>query len=56
MGQVKARTEGRYPGCRSTLTEQQREYIREKRRRGVSQREPAMLLEVSRWTIQQADA
>ena len=54
-GQAKARTEGRYPGRRSTLTEQQREYIREKRSNGVSQRELAKLLEVSRWTIQQVD-
>ena len=54
-GQAKARTEGRYPGRRSTLTEQQRDFIREKRSNGVSQRELAKLLEVSRWTIQQVD-
>ena len=54
-GQAKARTEGRFPGRRPSLTEQQREYIREERSRGVSQRELAKLLEVSRWTIQQVD-
>ena len=32
-----------------------REYIREQRSRGVSQRELAKRLEVSRWTIQQVD-
>ena len=54
-GQAKARTEGRFPGRRPSLTEQQREYIREERSKGVSQRELAKLLEVSRWTIQQVD-
>ena len=54
-GQAKARTEGRLPGRRSSLTEQQREYIREERSRGVSQRELAKRLEVSRWTFQQVD-
>ena len=54
-GQAKARTEGRFPGRRPSLTEQQREYIREERSRGVSQRELAKRLEVSRWTIQQVD-
>ena len=54
-GQAKARTEGRFPGRRLVLTEQQREYIRVERSRGVSQRELAMRLEVSRWTIQQVD-
>ena len=54
-GQAKARTEGRFPGRRPTLTEQQREYIREERSNGVSQRELAKRLEVSRWTIQQVD-
>ena len=54
-GQAKARTEGRFPGRRPVLTEQQREYIREERSRGVSQRELAKRLEVSRWTIQQVD-
>ena len=54
-GQVKARTEGRFRGRRPKLTEQQREYVREERSRGVSQRELAKRLEVSRWTIQQAD-
>ncbi|CAI8045986.1 Probable DNA-invertase y4cG [Geodia barretti] len=38
-----------------SLTEQQREYIRVERSKGVSQRELAKLLEVSRWTIQQVD-
>ena len=52
-GQAKARTEGRFPGRRPVLTEEQREYIREERSRGVSQRELAKCLEVSRWTIQQ---
>ena len=54
-GQAKARAEGRFPGRRPSLTEQQREYIRIKRSKGVSQRELAKLLEVSRWTIQQVD-
>ena len=54
-GQAKARTEGRFPGRRPSLTEQQREYIRVERSKGVSQRELAKLLEVSRWTIQQVD-
>ena len=54
-GQAKARTEGRFPGRRPVLTEQQREYIREERSNGVSQRELAKRLEVSRWTIQQVD-
>ena len=54
-GQAKARTEGRLPGRRPTLTEQQREYIRAERSKGVSQRELAKQLEVSRWTIQQVD-
>ena len=52
---AKARAEGRFPGRRPLLTEQQREYIREERSRGVSQRELAKRLEVSRWTIQQVD-
>ncbi len=54
-GQAKARTDGRFPGRRPSLTEQQREYIREERSRGVSQRELAKRLEVSRWTIQQVE-
>ena len=54
-GQAKARTEGRFPGRRPSLTEQQREYIRTERSKGVSQRELAKLLEVSRWAIQQVD-
>ena len=52
---AKARTEGRFPGRRPSLSEQQREYIRTERSKGVSQRELAKRLEVSRWTIQQAD-
>ena len=54
-GQAKARAEGRFPGRRPSLTEQQREYIRTERSKGVSQRELTKLLEVSRWTIQQLD-
>ena len=54
-GQAKARTEGCFPGRRPRLSEQQREYIREERLRGVSQRELAKRLEVSRWTFQQLD-
>ena len=54
-GQAKARTEGRSPGRRPSLTEQQREYIRTERSKGVSQQELAKLLEVSRWTNQQVD-
>ena len=54
-GPAKARTEGRFPGRRPILTGQQREYIREERSKGVSQRELARRLEVSRRTIQQAD-
>ena len=54
-GQAKARTEGRFPGRRPSLTEQQREYMREERSNGVSQRELVKRLVVSRWTIQQAD-
>ena len=54
-GQAKARAEGRFPGRRPSLTEQQWEYMRVERLRGVSQRELARRLEVSRWTIQQVD-
>ena len=54
-GQAKARAEGRFPGRRHSLTEQQRKYIRAERSKGLSQRELAKLLEVSRWTIQQVD-
>ena len=54
-GQAKARAEGRFPGRRPSLTEQQREYIQVERSKGVSQRELAKQLEVSRWTIQQVD-
>ena len=54
-GQAKARAEGRFPGRRPSLTERQREHIRVERSKGVSQRELAKRLEVSRWTIQQVD-
>ena len=54
-GQAKARAEGRFPGRRPSLSEQQREYIQVERSKGVSQRELAKQLEVSRWTIQQVD-
>ena len=54
-GQAKVRTEGRFPGRRPSLSEQQREYIRMERSKKVSQRELAKRLEVSRWTIQQVD-
>ena len=54
-GRAKARTEGRFPGRRPSLTEQQREYVRDEQSRRVSQRELAKRLEVSRWPIQQVD-
>ena len=54
-GQAKARAVGRFPGRRPSLTAQQREYIRAERSKGVSQRDLAKRLEVSRWTIQQVD-
>ena len=54
-GQAKARAEGRVPGRRPSLSDRQREYIRTERSKGVSQRELAKRLEVSRWTIQQVD-
>ena len=54
-GQAKARFEGRFPGRRPSLSEQQREYIRRSDQGGVSQRELAKQLAVSRWTIQQVD-
>ena len=38
-GQAKARAEGRFPGRRPSLSEQQREYIRAERSKGMSQRE-----------------
>ena len=47
-GQVRARTEGRLPGRRPNLTEQQREYNRVERSKGVSQRELAKLLVLQR--------
>ena len=52
-GQEKAR--GGSPAGRRSPTEQQREYMREERSKGVSQRELAERLEVSRWTIQRVD-
>ena len=54
-GQAKAWPEGRFLGQWPVLTQQQREYAREERSRGVSQRELAKRLEVSRWTILQLD-
>ncbi|MDE2937298.1 MAG: recombinase family protein [Chloroflexota bacterium] len=52
-GQHKARAEGRFPGRPTVLTERQKEYVREELAKGVSQRELARTLEVSRWKIQQ---
>ena len=52
-GQHKAREEGRFPGRPTVLTERQKEYVREELAKGVSQRELARVLEVSRWKIQQ---
>ena len=52
-GQHKAREEGRFPGRPTVLTEQQKVYFLEELAKGVSQRELARLLEVSRWKIQQ---
>ena len=52
-GPGKSADRGRCPGRRPSLTERQREYILVERSKGVSQRELAKLLEVSRWTIQQ---
>ena len=54
-GQAKARTEGRFPSRRPSLTERLQEYIRAERSKGMSQQELAKLLEVSRWAIQQVD-
>ena len=54
-GQAKARAEGRFPGRRPSLNDRQREYIRAERSKGVSQRDLAKRLEVSRWTIEQVD-
>ena len=52
-GQHKAKEEGRFPGRPTVLTERQKEYVREELAKGVSQRELARVLEVSRWKIQQ---
>ena len=42
-------------GAGPSLTEQQRAYIQAERPKGMSQRELAQRLEISRWTIQQVD-
>ena len=42
-----------FPGRPTVLTERQKEYVREELAKGVSQRELARTLEVSRWKIQQ---
>ena len=52
-GQHKAREEGRFPGRPTVLTERQKAFIREELAKGVSQRQLARTLEVSRWKIQQ---
>ena len=52
-GQHKAREEGRFPGRPTVLTDRQKSYVREELAKGVSQRELARTLEVSRWKIQQ---
>ena len=52
-GQHKAREEGRFPGRPTVLTDRQKSYVREELGKGVSQRELARVLEVSRWKIQQ---
>ena len=54
-GQHKAKEEGRFPGRPTILTERQKEFVREELAKGVSQRELARTLEVSRWKIQQLD-
>ena len=54
-GQAKVRAEGRFSGRQPSLTERQREYIQVERSKGVSQREPAKRLQVSRWTIEQVE-
>ena len=50
---LSAKEEGRFPGRPTVLTDRQKEYVREELAKGVSQRELARLLEVSRWKIQQ---
>ena len=52
-GQHKAREEGRFPGRTTVLSDRQNEYVKEELAKGVSQRELARVLEVSRWKIQQ---
>ena len=54
-GQAKVRAEGRFPGRKPSLTERQREYIQVERSKGVSQRELAKRLQVSRWTNEQVE-
>ena len=54
-GQAKERTEGRHPGRRPSMNEQQREYINVERSKGVSRRELAKRLEASRWTTQHVE-
>ena len=54
-GQAKVRAEGRFPGRKPSLTERQREYIQVERSKGVSQRELAKRLKVSRWTNEQVE-
>ena len=53
-GRHKAREEGTFSWARPTvLTDRQKEYVRAELAKGVSQRELARNLEVSRWKIQQ---
>ena len=54
-GLAKVRAEGRFSGRQPSLTERQREYIQVERSKGVSQRELAKRLQVSRWTIEQVE-
>ena len=51
-GQHKARAEGRFPGRPTVLTDRQEEYVKAELAKGVSQRELAKVLDVSRWKIQ----
>ena len=50
-GQHKSRAEGRFPGRPTVRKERQKEYVREELAKGVSQRELARTLEVSRSNI-----
>ena len=54
-GQAKARAEGRFPGRRPSPDRAAKGLHPGGASKGVSQRELAKLLEVSRWTIQQVD-